>query len=81
MAEDIKTVIEEFPKEPSREEKLREKSDIKDSPEDEAKLQAEETIIELPDVEDIPGQENITVPPLGEMSDTTIASDDEDPDL
>lgn len=81
MAEDIKTVNEEFPKEPSREEKLREKTDIKDSPEDEAKLQPEETIIELPDVEDIPGQENITVPPLGEMSDTTIASDDEDPDL
>ncbi len=81
MAEDIKTVNEEFQKEPSREEKLRELSDIKDSPQDEAKLQPEETFIELPDVEDIPGQENITVPPLGEMSDTTIASDDEDPDL
>lgn len=81
MAEDIKTVNEEFQKEPSREEKLRELSDIKDSPQDEAKLQPEETFIELPDVEDIPGQENITIPPLGEMSDTTIASDDEDPDL
>ena len=34
----------------------------------------------MPDVSDIPGQENITVAGLGEMADTTIASADEEGD-
>lgn len=34
--------------------------------------------INLPEVSDIPGQENIHPPYLGEMADTTIASDDEE---
>ena len=34
--------------------------------------------INLPDVNDIPGQENITVPPLGDLADVTISSADEE---
>jgi hypothetical protein len=52
--------------------------DIHDSPEDEAKMKSETVIIDLPDVSDIPGQENIVVPVIGEMADTTISSDDEE---
>jgi hypothetical protein len=53
-------------------------SDITDSPRDQERLQHEETTIDLPDVEDIPGQENVTVQPLGELADTTISSADEE---
>lgn len=53
-------------------------SDLTDSPRDQERLQHEETTIDLPDVEDIPGQENVTVQPLGEMADTTISSADEE---
>lgn len=53
-------------------------SDIHDSEKDKAKLEPEETTIDLPDVKDIPGQENIHVPELREMADTTISSDDEE---
>jgi hypothetical protein len=52
--------------------------DIHDSPEDEEKMKTETFIIDLPDVSDIPGQENIVVPIMGEMADTTISSDDEE---
>ncbi|MDB5248885.1 MAG: hypothetical protein JWQ40_3279 [Segetibacter sp.] len=52
--------------------------DIHDSPEDEEKMKSETFIIDLPDVSDIPGQENIVVPVIGEMADTTISSDDEE---
>lgn len=52
--------------------------DLKDSPDDEAKLKREETIFDLPEVKDIPGQEHIHVPPLGELADTTASSDDEE---
>jgi hypothetical protein len=52
--------------------------DIHDSPEDEEKMKSETVIIDLPDVSDIPGQENIVVPVFGEMADTTISSDDEE---
>ncbi len=52
--------------------------DIQDSPQDEKKMQQEETEMLLPDVSDIPGQEHIHVPPLGELADTTISSDDEE---
>jgi len=48
------------------------------SKEDELK-QDDETYIELPDVKDIPGQENIVSAGIpAEMSDETIASDDEE---
>ena len=53
-------------------------SDLSDSQRDAERLQPEETTIDLPDVSDIPGQENITVMPLGELADTTISSDDEE---
>ncbi|MDQ3277744.1 MAG: hypothetical protein M3Q06_05430 [Bacteroidota bacterium] len=52
--------------------------DLPDSPEDREKLQPEETTIDLPDVKDIPGQEFVHVPNIGEMADTTPASDDEE---
>ncbi|MBA2746898.1 MAG: hypothetical protein H0U44_11795 [Flavisolibacter sp.] len=52
--------------------------DLPDSESDLEKLQNEETYIDLPDVKDIPGQEFVTAPPLGELADTTIASDDEE---
>jgi hypothetical protein len=52
--------------------------DLPDSPHDAERLKGEETIIELPDVEDIPGQEFVHVAPLGELADTTISSADEE---
>ncbi|HYO22043.1 MAG TPA: hypothetical protein VER36_06530 [Flavisolibacter sp.] len=52
--------------------------DLPDSPEDREKLRGEETFIDLPDVKDIPGQEFVNVPVIGEMADTTAASDDEE---
>lgn len=53
-------------------------NDIHDSARDEERLQPDEATIELPDVADIPGQEHVHVPPLGELADTTISSDDEE---
>jgi hypothetical protein len=53
-------------------------SDIKDSKRDEERLKQDKATLDLPDVKDIPGQENITVPNLREMADTTISSDDEE---
>ena len=55
-----------------------EDDDLTDSPSDIERLQPEYTTIDLPDVSDIPGQENIHVPPLGELADVTISSDDEE---
>jgi len=52
--------------------------DIHDSESDQEKMKSETFIIDLPDVSDIPGQENIVVPSIGEMQDTTISSDDEE---
>ena len=53
-------------------------ADLKDSPRDEEKLRNEETTIEMPEVKDIPGQEHVRVPNIGEMADTTISSADEE---
>jgi hypothetical protein len=53
-------------------------NDLPDTPGDAEKLKSEETMINLPDVKDIPGQEFVKAPPLGELSDTTIAADDEE---
>ena len=55
-------------------------NDLPDSEQDRKKLQPEETTINLPDVDDIPGQQNVSAPPLGEMADTTISSADEEGD-
>jgi len=53
-------------------------ADLPDSEKDKKQLKQEDAFIDLPDVEDIPGQENIHVPELREMADTTISSDDEE---
>lgn len=56
----------------------RQDDDIHDSPQDREKLKPEEAYLDLPDVEDIPGQEFVHAPGLGELADTTISSDDEE---
>lgn len=53
-------------------------NDLPDSPEDREKLRGEEVVMDLPDVKDIPGQEFVHVPNLGELADTTVASADEE---
>lgn len=53
-------------------------ADIEDSKRDKKRLQPDEATLDLPDVKDIPGQENIHVPNLREMADTTASSDDEE---
>ena len=52
--------------------------DLQDSPRDQDKLRNEETTIDMPEVKDIPGQENVRAPRIREMEDTTISSDDEE---
>ena len=53
--------------------------DMQDSRADEERLRQETTYINLPEVSDIPGQENITSAGIpGAMRDTTISSDDEE---
>jgi hypothetical protein len=59
-------------------EHLRNTADLVDSERDKERMQAEETTIDMPDVEDIPGQEHIHVPKMKEFHDTTISSDDEE---
>lgn len=46
----------------------------KDNTRDEARV----VKMDLPEAKDIPGQEHIHVPPLGELADTTISSADEE---
>jgi len=53
-------------------------SKLIDSPKDREEMKPEITIINLPDVSDIPGQKNIIPAPLGEMADTTASSADEE---
>ncbi len=53
-------------------------NDLPDSDQDNEKLKAEETFIDLPEVKDIPGQEFVHPAPLGALGDTTISSDDEE---
>ena len=57
---------------------LKSTTDIQDSKRDQQYLKPDEAKIDLPDVEDIPGQENIRVPKMKEMMDTTISSADEE---
>ncbi len=54
------------------------KGDIKDPEKDQAKMQGETIIIDMPEVKDIPGQENVTPPRIREMEDVTISSADEE---
>jgi hypothetical protein len=63
---------------PDNKKKGPDKSDLTDSPKDQEKMKSERATIDLPDVKDIPGQEFVHVPPLGELADTTISSSDEE---
>jgi len=53
-------------------------TDLQDSERHKKELKQEEVTLDLPDVKDIPGQENVNVPNMREMADTTISSDDEE---
>ncbi len=53
-------------------------SDEIDSPHDREELREEAASIGIPDVHDIPGQEDFIPAPLGEVADTTISSADEE---
>lgn len=53
-------------------------NDIHDSEKDKKKLQPDDALLNLPDVNDIPGQENIHVPALHSFEDTTPSSADEE---
>lgn len=55
-------------------------SDLIDSPHDREEMEQEISNISLPDVNEIPGQENIVPAPGGELADTTISSADEEGD-
>lgn len=53
-------------------------SDLKDVKKDQQKMQPEYTTIDMPEVKDIPGQENVIPPQFLEMQDVTISSADEE---
>ncbi|MER3470704.1 MAG: hypothetical protein C4330_05055 [Chitinophagaceae bacterium] len=57
---------------------LRDGSDVHDSKRDQERLRSEETTIDLPNVNDIPGQEFVHAPLVGMVGDTTISSGDEE---
>src|SRR6478752_1468939 len=57
---------------------VKKSADLADSPRDEEKLRSEETVIDMPEVKDIPGQEHVRVPRMREMEDITISSADEE---
>lgn len=52
--------------------------DIHDNPRDIKHLRSEETILDLPEVKDIPGQEHIRPPKMNEFKDSTLSSSDEE---
>jgi hypothetical protein len=53
-------------------------TELPDSKKDQEKLKQEVVTIDMPEVKDIPGQENIRVPDMKEMQDVTISSADEE---
>jgi hypothetical protein len=55
-------------------------TDLKDSSRDKEITEPETVNLNLPDVKDIPGQENIIPAPPGEMADETVSSADEEGD-
>lgn len=57
---------------------LRLNTDLAESADDKKHLQPDEASLDLPEVNDIPGQEHIHVPEFKEYADTTISSDDEE---
>ena len=63
---------------PEKKSQNKRNSDLPDSPQDQEKLKPEFTTIDLPEVQDIPGQEDVRVPDMREMQDTTVSSADEE---
>lgn len=57
---------------------IRSQNDLTESQKDKQELKQDKATFDLPDVRDIPGQEHIHVPPLGELADVTISSADEE---
>ncbi|MEO6637839.1 MAG: hypothetical protein ABIN25_06160 [Ginsengibacter sp.] len=57
-----------------------ENNDLPDSRRDKKELESEASTFNLPEVSDIPGQENIKPAPMGELADDTISSSDEEGD-
>ena len=53
-------------------------NELPDSPEDRRKMEPEDVTMDLPEVKDIPGQENIHPPDLKAFNDTTVSSADEE---
>ena len=53
-------------------------NDIADSAKDKKELQPNTANLDMPDARDIPGQEHVHVPRMGDLADTTISSDDEE---
>lgn len=53
-------------------------TDLTDPQRDQERLRPDEATIDMPEVKDIPGQEHVHVPPMGELADTTISSSDEE---
>ena len=53
-------------------------SDLPETARDKEELKNEAATFDLPDVKDIPGQEHVHVPNVGEFADTTISSSDEE---
>ena len=54
------------------------KMDLPETEDDKKHLEPDEVTMDLPDVEDIPGQEHVKPLPAGEMADVTISSADEE---
>ena len=61
--------------------KTKKTNGLSGSPADKKHFQSENFTVDLPGKKDIPDQENITVPPPGEMADTTISSNDVEEDV
>lgn len=57
-----------------------ENNDLPDSIRDKKELESESSTFNLPEVSDIPGQENIKPAPMGDLADDTISSSDEEGD-
>jgi len=55
-------------------------ADLQDSEKDKAEMDSPPVTLDLPDVNDIPGQENIVPPTLNELADLTASSADEEGD-
>ncbi|RYF97178.1 MAG: hypothetical protein EOO02_21105 [Chitinophagaceae bacterium] len=53
-------------------------TDLGDSKRDQKKLESDSITMDMPEVKDIPGQENIKVPRMQEMEDVTASSADEE---